>query len=111
MIVVRLIKMCPSKTCSRVWVGRHLSDMFPIKNGFKLGDVVSPLIFNFALEYAIRRIHVNQEDLKVNGTNQLLVCADDLNILGRSIHTIKKNTEALLIASKEISQEVNAEKT
>ena len=107
----RLIKMCPSETYSRVWVGRHLSDMFPTKNGFKLGDVVSPLIFNFVLEYAIRRIQVNQEDLKVNGTHQLLVCADDLNILGISIHTIKKNTETLLITSKEIGQEVNAEKT
>ena len=111
MKLVRLIKMYPNETYSRVWVGRCLSDLFPIKNGFELGDVVSPSIFYFALEYAIRRIQVNQGDLKVNGTHQLLVCADDLNILGRSIHTIKKNTEPLLVARKEIGQEVNAEKT
>jgi hypothetical protein len=49
--------------------------------------------------------------LKVNGTHQLLVYADDVNILGGSIHAIKKNTEALVVASKEIGLEVNAEKT
>ena len=97
MTLVRLIKMCLTETYSRVWVGRHLSDMFTIKNGFKLEDVLSPLIFNFALEYSIRRVNVNQEGLKVNGTHQLLVCADHLNVLGRSIHIIKKNTEALVV--------------
>ena len=49
--------------------------------------------------------------MKLNGTHQLLVYADDDNTLGRSIHTIKKNTEALLVASKKIRLEVNADKT
>jgi hypothetical protein len=77
----------------------------------KQGNALLPLLFRFALEYAIRRVHANQEGLKLNGTHQLLIYADDVNILERSIHAVKKNTEALVIAGKEIGLEINAEKT
>jgi len=90
MKLVRLIKKCLTETYSRVRVGKYLSDMFPIKNGLKQGDALWPLFFSFALEYAIRRIQVNQDSLKLNGTHQLLVYADDVNILGGSVQTIKK---------------------
>jgi hypothetical protein len=97
------------KPIARVRVGKHLSDVFPIRNGFKQGDALTPLLFNFALEYAIRRVQVNQDGMKLNGTQQLLVNADYVNILGGSVQTIKKNTAALLFGSKETGLEKNAE--
>ena len=88
-----------------------LSDRFPIRNGLKQGDALSPMLFNFALAYAIRRVQVNQDGLKLNDTHQLLPYADDVNILGGNIHTLKENAEALVAATREIGMEVNADKT
>ena len=62
------------------------------------------------MQYAIRRVQVNQDGLKLNGTHQLLDYADDVNILGGSVVTVKKNEEALVTATKEIGLEVNAHK-
>ena len=77
-------------------------DKFAIRNGLKQGDSLTPNLFNFALEYAIRRVRVNQDGLKLNGTHQLLAYADDVTILGGSIHTLKENAEALVAAAREI---------
>jgi hypothetical protein len=76
----------------------------------KQGDALSPLSFNFALEYVIRRVQANEDGLKFNGNRQLLDYAY-VNILDGGVHTVKKNTEALAVASKEIGLEVNADKT
>jgi len=65
------------------------------------------MLFNFALEYAIRRFQVNQDGLKLNGTHQLLAYANDVIILGGSIHTLKENAEALVAATRETGLEVS----
>ena len=109
--LVMLIKMCLTETYCRVRVGKNLSDMFPIRNGMKKGDILSPLLFNFALGYAIRWVQVNQDGLKLNGTHQLLSYADDVNIMGGSVYTVEETAEALVVATKEIGLEVNADKT
>jgi hypothetical protein len=95
----RLIKKCLPETYSRVRVGKNLSDRFPIRNA------LSPLLFNFALEYVIKRVLVNQDGLKLNGRHHLLAYADDVNILEGSVHTVKENAEALVVATKKIGLE------
>jgi hypothetical protein len=89
----------------------HFADSFPIQNGLKQVDALSPLLFNFALEYVIRKVQENQVGLKLNGTNQLLAYADDVNLLGDNIDTIKKHKETLSDTSKEVGLEINVDKT
>ena len=76
----------------------------------KQEDAVWPLPFSFALEYAVE-VQVSQDGLKLNGTYLPLVYADDIDILGGSVHTVKENAESLIVASKEIRLEVNADKS
>jgi hypothetical protein len=81
----------------------------------KQRDALSPLLSKFVLEYSIRKVQENQVELKLNRRHQLLVYADDVNLLGDNIDTrrtsIKKSTETLADASKEVGLEISVEKT
>jgi hypothetical protein len=83
----------------------------PASHYFYNSNIFQPtLLFNFALEYAISKVQINKDGLKLNGRHQPLVHADDVNILGGSVHVIKENAEAFVVANKEIGLEVNADK-
>jgi hypothetical protein len=70
MKLVRLIKMCLNETYSKVCIGKHLSDSFPIQNGLKQRDALTPMLFNFGLEYAIRNGQENQMCPKLSWTHR-----------------------------------------
>jgi hypothetical protein len=98
--------MCLNETYSKICIGKNLSDIFPIQNGVKQEDSSSPLPLNFDLVYPFRKVQENQVGLKLNGTPQLLAYADDVNLLGDEIGTIK-DTETLTDASMEVGLQVN----
>jgi hypothetical protein len=97
MKLVMLITIFSYETYIKVHIGKHVSDIFPIQNGLKQGDALSPLLSNFAFEYAIRKVQENQVGPKLNGTHQLLAYADDVNQLG-------DNTDTVLLSRKKLRE-------
>jgi hypothetical protein len=63
--------MCLNAMCSKVCIGKHLSDNFPIQNGLKQGEPLLLLLLNFALEHAVRKVRENQVRVKLTETRQL----------------------------------------
>jgi len=84
--------------------------MFRIRNGLKQVDALTPLLLNYALMYAIRKVQVSQDRLKLNGTHQLLVYAVNINILEEAAFYERK-LRSFLLASNENGLEINADKT
>jgi hypothetical protein len=107
----RLIKTYLTGNHNRVRIGKHLSDTFPIQNGLKRGDTLSPLLLKFPFEIAIRKVQENQVGQILNGIHQLLFYVDDVNLLGDNIDALKKNTETLIDAYKGVGLDVNGKRT
>lgn len=107
--LITLITICLNKTYSNAHTDKYLSEMFPIQNDPKQGYALSPLLFNFTIEYAIMMVQENQVELKFNGMHPLPVYTDDVKLLGDIINIIKKNKKSL-ISTSEDGIEVNREK-
>jgi hypothetical protein len=88
MRLIRLIEMFLNETYGKFLIGKRICDSFPIQNGLKQVDALSPLLFNVTVEYAIRKVPNNQVGMKLNGTHQLL--AYYANVLEDSIETINR---------------------
>jgi hypothetical protein len=103
------IETCFYEYYIKLHIDKHLSDAFPGDSGLK-PDVLLPLLFSLALEYAIRKVKVIQEWLELNGTFQLVVCAGDVILFDDNINTIMENTDTLIATNREVVLEVNIEK-
>jgi hypothetical protein len=111
MKLVRLTKWCLSETYSTVGVDKNLFDMFPTRKGLKRVDGLSPFLIKFALEYDIRRVQVNHDGMKLNGTHRLSLYVDDVNILVVIARAVQENAKCLVVVGREYGMEVNGEKT
>ena len=77
----------------------------------KQGDALSPLLYHFALEYAIRNVQETNLGLDMNDTHQVLAYTDDVNLIDDDIRTRERNADVLLNACKDIGLSVNIGKT
>jgi len=109
MKIIRMVKLCNSKTYSRVKFGNEMSTAFEIKNGLRQEDAMSPILFNTELESVIREISNGEERSFDKGL--ILAYANDIIITGNTRTEVQMNVKKLMKASKNMGLVVNVEKT
>jgi histidinol phosphatase-like PHP family hydrolase len=109
--LIRLVRATMTDTEAQVKIQAQLTDAFKIRQGLKQGDGLAPLLFNLALEYAIRKLLVNVKGTLEYHTTQIVGYADNICLLSRNIKAIKETYQELNGAAKETGLSINVNKT
>ena len=108
---VRLVKATLDGTKCRVKVQNDLSELFAVREGLKQGDALSCLLFNLALEMAMRRAGIRTSSTLATATIQVLGFADDLDFAGRTQAAVQDTFNNLKLQAERMGLEVNDGKT
>ena len=109
--LIKLTSICVNGSRSRVKVGEILSDSFEVSGGLKQGDSLSPMLFNIALEKAIRAAELTTEVFGIDGPRVLLAFADDIDVVGNTVIMVKELFNKIEGQAEVMGLKINEDKT